>query len=136
MNKKKLVVIIAGCVVAIVVGIVIAVHPREQVEPEYTEWTDVSRPSFRYLEYTLAIGETLHGKLVVDTGNVVFVVIDYWGHHIHDLVVGAGDEYSFSVTAKQTGESYRCYFGFLDDEVKLPRSARFYYNMTPKVLME
>jgi hypothetical protein len=132
MSKRKKVGIIVGCVIAVVVGIVIALHAPEQVEPEYTGWIDVSKPSYNYLEYSLAIGETLYGKLVVHTGNVVFVVSDYWHHHLHDLVVKAGEEYSFSITAQQTGERYRCSFTFLEGEADLPRSARFYHNMTPK----
>jgi hypothetical protein len=127
---RKLYILLAILVLSIVGVVVGLVFLREPAEPEYTIQIDVSKPS-GYLEYVLAEGETLYGKLVVDTGNVAFVVIDYWNNHIHDIVVRAGNSYSFSIKARQTGERYWCYFGFLAGEANLPRSAMFYSNMSP-----
>ena len=94
---------------------------------------DVSRcPREGYIEFSLAVGETLAGKLTVETGSVVFVVTDYWGYHIHDLMVIQGETYSFSVTAKETGERYRCWFGYESGKRNDFRKATFLSNMVGK----
>jgi len=102
------------------------------IEPTYIGYCDVSKPNFNYIEFILSTGWVLEGKVVVDRGNVVFTVTDYWGYHVEDKVIKAGESYSFSITAKQTGERYRCYFGFLPEEENLPRLATFFFNMPPE----
>jgi len=91
---------------------------------------DVSRcPREGYIEFSLAVGETLAGILTVETGSVVFAVTDHWDYHIHDLVVREGETYSFSITAKQSGERYRCWFIYESGKENDPRKATFLCNM-------
>lgn len=110
--------------------------PRSEVIASSVPMTgryDVSHsPRGGYIEFSLAVCETLVGKLTVETGSVVFVVIDYWGYHIHDLVVRQGETYSFSITAKQTGERYRAWFGYESGKEDEPRKATFLCNMLGK----
>ncbi|MBA7699863.1 hypothetical protein ES703_108567 [subsurface metagenome] len=94
---------------------------------------DVSRcPREGYIEFRLAVGETLAGRLSVETGSVVFVVTDYWNNHIYDLIVKEGETYSFSITAKQSGERYRCWFTYESGKANDPREATFLCNMVGK----
>ena len=77
-------------------------------------------------EFILTKGEVLHGKVIVDQGDMVFYVRDYWNYSIKDAgTINAGESYSFSIKAKQSGEKYYCFF--------LPHGwgvGRFYINMS------
>jgi hypothetical protein len=101
-------------------------------DPTYIGYCDVSKPSFSYIEFILPIDWILECKLFVDQGSVVFYVTDKWGHHVEDLIVKAGESYSFSITAEQSAERYKCYFAFLPGEENEPRKATFYFNTPPE----
>lgn len=103
---------------------------------------DVSKPSTVRgnwsggpIEFMLPVDYKLELALQVDAGDVVFTVTDYWGYHKHDDVVSEGEWSIFSVTAKQNGEVYRCYFDYLPDASdyqKRNRKAYLHFNQTPE----
>lgn len=103
---------------------------------------DVSKPSAvrgnwsgRPIEFILPVDYKLELALQVDAGDVVFTVADYWGYHKHDDVVSEGEWSFFSVTAKQNGEVYRCYFDSLPDATDYQKSSRkayLHFNQTPE----
>jgi len=87
------------------------------------------------IEFILPVDHKLELALQVDAGDVVFTVTDYWGYHKHDDVVSEGEWSIFSVTAKQNGEVYRCYFDHLPnatDYQKSNRKAYLHFNQTPE----
>jgi hypothetical protein len=101
-------------------------------ESPYIGSCDVSKPSFSYIEFILPLDWVLEGKVFVDVGCVVFIVTDSLNYDVEDKIVNAGESYSFSITAKQSAERYRCYFGFLPGEENAPRKARFDFNTPPE----
>ncbi len=110
--------------------------------PDYIAYIDVSEASTKRgkwhggaIEFILPIDYKLELALRVDVGDVVFTVTDYWNRHKLDEVVSKGERSIFSVTAKQNGEVYRCYFNHLPeatDYQKRIRKAYLYYNVPPK----
>lgn len=129
------------------------VAPELEPEYEFPDWQpiikiDVSKPSATRgdwggepIEFILPVDYKLEVALYVEAGDVVFTVIDYWGYHKHDDVVSKKDDGSifgewsiFSVTAKQNGEVYRCYFDYLPGITAYEREQRvayFYSTLIP-----
>ncbi len=83
-----------------------------------------------YLEFKLAKGDVLNGKLVVEAGwpaFVTFYVTDDYSRRIKDAgTVEEGEDYSFSIRAKQSGVRYKAWFSYA--LLAHSHSAKLYLN--------
>lgn len=120
--------------IAIAIGgtLFVALNPQKGPN-DYEVYYDVSQcPLEGYIEFVMAVDETLEGTLVVWEGSVVFVVTDNWDRHIVDTIVKAGHQEYICITAKQTGEIYRCWFWYEPGKEEETRVARFYCDKRAK----
>ena len=94
---------------------------------DYKYYYDVSQPPrLGYIQFEMTVSEKLEGVLYVWEGSVVFVVTDNWDRHIVDTIVKAGHQKYICIKAKQTGQIYRCWFGYESDKEEELRRACFY----------
>jgi len=76
-------------------------------------------------DFQLAKGEVLKGRLEVESGTVVFVVLDEDKRLVKDAGrVEAGESYTFSVKARKSYTTYYCVFVKEDS----PLQVTFFYS--------